>query len=192
MPVGLPDFDGGPWPGRQIPIGHVGYQVKHLAVGCRPQQGQIFGVGPYQRHGGAGRLAAPHALLGAVGRVPHLFAEQPAVSEPFECADVGLDVAARGQLVVGPLAGEQRPRAPAPPAQVRPAIVALAVAVMVIAAPNGSRRRFDPQAVIDDPQRILDQWIAGLADAITHQFEKTGVDDFAWPEKRTVPPVHDS
>ena len=48
---------------------------------------------------------------------------------------------------------------------------------MIVAATTRAKRRFDLQHAIDHVQRILDQPVAGLADAIAHQLQKSGVDD---------------
>ena len=63
------------------------------------------------------------------------------------------------------LAGQQRPGAADAVAVVGPAVVVFAVAVLVVAAIDGARRRLDPQHLVDDLDRVGDARIGRLAQA---------------------------
>src|ERR1019366_4319712 len=76
------------------------------------------------------------------------------------------------------LTGQQRPRASAAPSDKRAAVVKLSITVVRVAAPARTRREVGLQDGVDDPERILHQRIAGLADAVTDQLEKSAVNDF--------------
>ena len=76
------------------------------------------------------------------------------------------------------LSGQQRPRASAAPSEERAAVVALAVAVVSIAAPAWTGGEVGLEDGVDDAQRILHQRVAGFADAVADQLEKSAVNDF--------------
>ena len=77
------------------------------------------------------------------------------------------------------LASEQRPRAADAPSDEGAAVVALAVAVVVVTTPAGTGGKIGLEDGVDHAQRILDQRIAALADAVADQFKETAIDDLA-------------
>ena len=118
--------------------------VKDAAVGDGAEKFDVFGVGPDKRLRGAGGAAEVHALGGDVGVVPDLLGQHASDgAEALEGSDVVADVAAGGKLVVGAFAGQERPGAALSPAVVGAAVFALAVAVVVVAAPAGAEGGVD-------------------------------------------------
>ena len=89
------------------------------------------------------------------------------------------DVATGGELVVGAFAGEQGPCAALAPAFVGSAVLLLAVAVVVVAAPAGSEGSVDLEDVVDDLEGVDDEGVVGAADAVADEFEEAAVDDLA-------------
>ena len=89
--------------------------------------------------------------------------------------------AAREQLVLAALAGEDRPRAPERPARVvveqppRTAVAPLAVAVEGVAVPEVAGL----QARVDDPERVEDHRVVRALDAEPDELEEARVDDAA-------------
>src|ERR1019366_4671858 len=75
------------------------------------------------------------------------------------------------------LARQQRPGASHSPLVKRLTVIALPVSIMVVALPAWSLRSIHLQHCIHDFQRVLDEWIASLADAEAHQLEEARVDD---------------
>lgn len=63
------------------------------------------------------------------------------------------------------------------PAFVRAAIRPLAVSVVVVAVPAGAKGRLDLEDHFHHLEGILDQRVAGLADAVANQLQKPGIDD---------------
>ena len=76
------------------------------------------------------------------------------------------------------LTGQQRPRTSAAPSDERAAVVELSIAVVGVAPPAWTRGEVGLQDGIDDADRILHQRIAGFANAVADQFEKSAVNDF--------------
>ncbi len=84
---------------------------------------------------------------------------------------------AGGELVVGTLAREQRPGATLSPALVRTAVFPLAVAVVVVATPDGTGRSVDLENGIEYLERVDDERIVWASDAIPNEFEEAAIDD---------------
>src|ERR1700722_16004487 len=76
------------------------------------------------------------------------------------------------------LSSQQRPRTSSAPSDKRPAVVALSVTVVGVAAPARTGGEVGLEHGVDDVQRILHQRVAGLANAVTYQLEKSAVNDF--------------
>ena len=134
---------------------------------------------PNQWHGRAGGPADEQLALWDVGRVPYLLRDQAAVvGEGFHHGHEppGRFDAARGQFVVGALAGEQRPAAADPRAVKRRAILMLAIAIVVVAMPGGARRRLDLEQCVDDFDRVAHARVVGRAQAEAHQGQRVRAD----------------
>src|SRR5208337_5115431 len=82
------------------------------------------------------------------------------------------------EFVMPALAAQQRPRASAAPSDKRAAVVELSIAVVRVAPPARTGREVGLQNGVDDAERILHQRIAGLANAVADQLEKSAVNDF--------------
>src|ERR1700710_2504689 len=93
-----------------------------------------------------------------------------------------------------PLSCQQRPWASLSPALVGTAVFPLAVTVMVVPSPTGTKGRIHLQHVIDDLQRINDQWIVGPPNSVSHQLQKPAIDHL--PRLKDIPlpgsPIGDS
>ena len=70
------------------------------------------------------------------------------------------------------LPGEHRPGVPVSPALVGPAIFPLPIAVMVVPSPAGTEGRVHLEYRVHHAERILDQGIPRLADAVADQFQE--------------------
>ena len=113
--------------------------------------------------------------------VPHLLGQQLARARAGlqrREQPLRLGAAAGRQLVVRPLAGQQRPDAADAGAVIGAAVLVLAVAVAVIAAPAGPVRQFDPQHVIDHLHRVDNARIVRRAQAEAHQGQRVRADQF--------------
>src|SRR5207244_10940046 len=90
-----------------------------------------------------------------------------------------LRVGAARQLVLAPLAREERPQPPyarlVPPAAAR----FLAVAIVVVPVPSRTVRRVDFDRAVDDRERRGDERRARRPNAEPHELEESGVDDAA-------------
>ena len=85
------------------------------------------------------------------------------------------------QFVVTSLAREQRPSAAMAPADKRAAIFPLPVSIVVIAVPAWAKRSLHFQHGVHHLERIYNDGIVRLADAIAHEFQKTCIHDvFGW------------
>ena len=73
---------------------------------------------------------------------------------------------------MGTFAGEQRPGAALAPSFVWAAVFSLAVAVVVVAPPDGSAGRFDLEDGVDDLEAIYDERVIGAPDAIADELQK--------------------
>ena len=82
------------------------------------------------------------------------------------------------QLVVTSFACEQRPRTSPAPAYKRTAIFALSISIVVVAAPARAEWSIHFQHGVHDLEGIHNDRIVGLADSVTHQFQKTRIHDF--------------
>ena len=89
------------------------------------------------------------------------------------------DRASGGKLIVGALAGEQRPCAALSPAFVGAAVLPLAVAVVVVAPPAGAEGRVALEDGVDDLERVDDERVVGAADAVADKFEEACIDNLA-------------
>src|SRR5437867_11551187 len=88
--------------------------------------------------------------------IPDLLRNQPNHLGAFlKGAEIRRSIMAGSELVMGTLAGQQRPRPPYPPALKSDAIRTLAVTVMVVAPPKIADGCVDLQDSVDDPQRVL-------------------------------------
>src|SRR5581483_12465294 len=107
----------------------------------------------------AARPAAIELAPGDVGRVPDLLGDQmPVAREALERREQarGRGALARGELVVRALAREQRPRPPDAGAVEGRAVLVLAVAVAVVAAPARPRGQIDAQQRVDHANGVAD------------------------------------
>src|SRR5947199_7969805 len=135
-------------------------------------------MSPHERHRRAGRPPEEHASFGEVRRVPDLLGEQPrGRREALHGAEVGRNVPPGGELVMSTLSRQERPCAARTPSYVRAAIVPLAVAVVVVAAPAGAEWRLHLQHRVHHAERVLDERIPGSADSIANELEEPRVDD---------------
>ena len=133
---------------------------------------------PHQRHRGTCGPSQIHEVLRPIRLVPHLFGQQPRVArEALDRLDERPDVAPGGQFVMAALSGEQRPRATLPPPGVRPAVLPLAIPVVVVAMPAGTERRVHFEDGVHDAQRVLDERVVEPADSVAHEFEESRVHD---------------
>ena len=73
------------------------------------------------------------------------------------------------------LAGQQWPAA-ARPAVERLPVSVLAVAVLVIAMPDRTAGRVDPQQAVDDLQTVADMRVVCAPEALAHELEEVGRD----------------
>ncbi len=127
-----------------------GDTVVDLSVHNGAQQLDVFRMRPHQRLRRTCGLAEVHALRRQIGEVPHLFGEHASDrTERLDRMDVRLYVSTRGKLVMRALAGEDRPRPALAGAGEWAAIFALAVAIVVVAAPARAVRRVSFQHGID-------------------------------------------
>src|SRR5213078_1475624 len=129
------------------------------------------------RHGAAGGAAAKEFARGNIRLVPALFGQQPAWTcrafqgrEELPC---GLRPSCR-ELVMGALAGQERPGAAGPGPVEGPAILVLAVPVEIVAIPDRTLRQVDLQQGIDRAHRVEDTWIVGGPQAEAHERQRVG------------------
>lgn len=123
-----------------------------------------LGVCPHQRHHRARRPSGMQSLLGPVRFVPHLLRQESrSTGERFERTELRFGISTSGQLVVCPLARQQRPGSPDAGSQEGATVGALAVSIVVVPAPARANSRLDTQHRIHHPQRVLDERIAGSA-----------------------------
>src|SRR5690242_18581947 len=109
-----------------------------------------------------------------VRRVPDLLRDQPdPLGEFFQRAQIRAGIPSSGNFVVPALADQQRPRTSHSPILMRPAVISLAVAVMIVAAPAGAEGGIYLEHRIDDPQRILNDRVVRATNTVTNQLEKT-------------------
>lgn len=73
--------------------------------------------------------------------------------------------------------GEQWPGSSLPPSRKWTAVRAIAIAIMVVAAPARTVRRLDLEHSVYDPQGVFDQRVAWAANTVANQFEEPRVDD---------------
>src|SRR5437899_6471157 len=133
---------------------------------------------PHERHRRPRRPTETHADRGSVGGVPHLLREQPRRGgETLHGAKIRADVAPGGELVVSALAGEERPGPAPPPAVVRPAAVALPVAIVVVPTPARAEGRLHFERRVHHAQRILYDRLTRLHDPISDELEESRIDD---------------
>src|SRR5260370_17413706 len=78
---------------------------------------------------------------------------------------------------MGSLASEKRPGSSLSPSFKWAAIWTLAVSIVVVAPPAGTKRRIHLENGINYPERSFNQGIAWLADAVADQLQKTGVNN---------------
>src|SRR6202166_4622535 len=96
-------------------------------------------------------------LLRAVVFVPDLLRDKISrCGEAFQPADVLPNILASGQFVMASFSREQRPAATFSGAHERPAVLALAVSVIVVASPAGARWRLHLKRGIHHSNRIAD------------------------------------
>lgn len=154
--------------------------VKDAVVCYRTEKFDVFGMGPDEGLGGAGGAAEVHARGGDIGVVPDLLGHHAADgAEALERGDVVADVHSSGQLVVGALSCEDGPGATLSPVVVVAAVFALAVAVVIVAAPAVTEWGFDLEGMVDDFEGVDDEGVVGAADAVADEFEEARVDDLA-------------
>ena len=95
----------------------------------------------------------------------------------LQITNVSLRVASGGNLVVGAFSREQRPWAADALRTKRLALVTLAVAVVVVTTIARTVGEVVLQDGVDDPDRVLDDRVAGGSDAEADEFEKAAIDD---------------
>ena len=137
----------------EVPLHGLGRPIEHVPVSKGPAQLEVLGMGPHERPGRAGRLPDEQFALRNVGGIPDLLGQQTALAgERLERLRqlIGDVRAAGGELVVGALAGQERPRAPDAGSVERSAVGVLAVSVTLIAMPRRTARRVDLERRIDD------------------------------------------
>ena len=128
---------------------------------------------PCQRHRASGWTSKDHVGFGLVRQRPDLLGQQFGRSgKALHRPDKGPHIAPRRQLVMPALPSKQRPGVPVSPALVWPAIVPLPIAVMVVPSPAGTEGRIHLEHRVHHAERILDQGIARLADAVADQFKE--------------------
>src|SRR6185437_15709979 len=163
----------------QVAIERLRRRIEYRVVTERPQQLDMFGMRPYQRHGTARGPAEKQLPRGDVFAVPDLFRQQAAgAGGGFQRREQAprLLQPPRRQFVMSPFAGEQRPQ-PADPRPVeRRAAGMLAIAVVIIAIPVRARRQFAPEQRIDRLHGIENARIVGGPQAEAHQRERIGTD----------------
>src|SRR6185437_10446843 len=112
---------------------------------------------PDQRHGRTRGFAAKQFTLGNVVTVPDLLRNQP------DCAGASLEGAQQSlrfvkptgsNFVVRTFAGQQGPCTSDPASIKRPAVLMLAIAIFVIAPPDGALWQVDLEQVIDHPHGV--------------------------------------
>src|SRR3990172_13135883 len=127
-------------------------------------------MGPCQGHGSARGSAEKQVLLRPVSLVPDLLGQHAgARGKGLDAAHEGLRVPARSELVMAPFTGQQRPGAALAPSLKGPAVLSLAVAVVVVPPPAGAEGRVDLQNRIDDLERPDDVEVIGFPDAVPDQ-----------------------
>src|SRR5581483_7669952 len=167
-------------PGDAVALFDDGDAVEDVAVSDGAEKFEVLGVRPAEGLGGAGGATAVEPFGGHVGVVPDLLGKHASEGgEFFDRVDERADVVAGGELVVRALAGEQRPGAALPVANVRTAVFALSVAIVVVAAPARTVGGVDLEDVVDDFEGVDDQRVVGPADAVADELEEAAVDDLA-------------
>src|SRR5436190_338752 len=152
--------------------------VKDFAVSGGTLELHVFRVRPQERHCRISWTTKMQMLQRRIRTIPDLLRDQANTLREFlNCAEEWRRVTPGGDFVVTALAGQKRPGTPLSPTVVRSAIFSLAKAVMVVATPAGSIRGVHLDYRINYAQGILNDRIVRTANAITNQFEKTGIDD---------------
>src|ERR1700746_744412 len=115
-----------------------------------------------------------------VRHVPDLFRhEADAFRKLFKSPQIGSRIASGSDLVVPAFTCQQGPRAPSAPAEKGVAVLSLAIAIMVIAPPAGAMGSFDLQHCVNNADRVVNDGIVRAANAVTNEFEETGINDFS-------------
>src|ERR1051325_5402300 len=152
--------------------------IEHFGVGERALQLDVFGVRPQQRHRRASWTTKIEMSRRQIRSIPDLLRNQAdTLRELLERAQKWSTVSSGGDFVMTTLASQQRPRTSLAPTVITGAIFSLPEAVVVVATPRWTMRRVDLDDGIDNAQRILNDWIVCAANSVSHQFQKTGVDD---------------
>src|SRR5437879_1116029 len=84
------------------------------------------------------------------------------------------------------LARQQRPRTPHAPSVIGVSVVALAITILVVAAPTGAEGCIDFEHVVHEAKGVVDERGVRAANSITNQFEKTGIDDCVGRKFRAI------
>src|SRR6185312_17127124 len=131
---------------------------------------------PYERHGTSSGTSKHHVALRSVRQSPYLLRQQvggsgKALHGPY----VGSHVTPCRQLVMAALSRKHRPGVPVSPPLVRLAVFALPVTIMVVPPPARTAGHVHLEYRIHHLQRILDQGIVRLADAVADQLKETGI-----------------
>src|SRR4051812_46192239 len=118
-------------------------------------------------------------LLGPISLVPNLLRQESAARrETLHRAKIRRWIATGRKLVMAALAGQKWPSPAFSKTMIRSAIDALPVTVVVVSSPARAVGSFDFQQCIDYTKRVLEQRISCLANAVTHQFEKSAIHNF--------------
>ena len=131
--IELPDLEAAPGgSGPPVPLGDLGDLVERVALRHGAEELHVFRVGPDERRRGLGRFPEEEVEVGPVGLIPDLLGEEAGGrGDLFERADVRGGVPAPIEFVHPPFAGQDRPDAPDPEADVRAAGGGLSVSVVV-------------------------------------------------------------
>src|SRR5262245_30032950 len=148
------------------------------AVMPAPDQRDVFGVRPAERHRRTGWTTGLHSCLGQVWSIPNLFGEHAAlVRKIFDRRDKRFWIATGSELVVAAFSRQNRP-APAHSSSIVSAPVSfLAVAVMIVAAPARALRQIVLLNPIDHFNRVKHQRIVWSSNAIAHKMKEIATHD---------------
>src|SRR5580658_7307823 len=161
-----------------VPVGDLGHEVEHLAVGGGPKERDVLRLGPCERRGRFGRSAELEMEARPVGLVPDLLGQPPGRGrELLHGPEVRAGVVAEGELVVPAFPGQDWPRAPLPPFGVRAPVLPVTVPVVVVPAPRRSERGIHLQYLVDHAHGVDDRRVVRCTNAESDEVEEPAVDD---------------
>ena len=161
------------WTLAAIALPHRFRSIEWPAQRTRSDQLQVLGVRPHQRHGRPGRPARLEAARRDGSGIPDLLGQHPARGSHARHGDEQRQrIVTAAQLVVTPLAAEQRPGSAAAGAVESAPVVVLAITVAVVAVPAWARGRVDLQQCIGHLDARGDERILRAAQAEANQLQE--------------------